>query len=75
MNPKLHPEVDEDLVTLRRTLQDQREAKADALRRVKQTAMRAVECYDAPTTYLDPKLLKDRLDKDDESNEDAPSEE
>jgi len=65
--------ADRDLTELRRTLQDQRAAKTNALLRVKQTSLRAVECYDTPTTYLDPKILKDRLAKGEEEGEEEES--
>lgn len=72
MNPKRPETADHDLEELRRKLQVQREAKADALQRVKRTTMQAVKCYDTPTTYLDPEKLREKLAQDEaEEVEDA----
>ena len=69
-SPKRPPETaDHDLEELRRTLQNQRKAKADALQNAKRTTMQAVKCYDTPTTYLDPAELRKRLAEDEETAE------
>lgn len=65
MNPKQPETADHDLAELRRKLQSQRAAKADALQKVKRTTMQAVRCYDTPTTYLDPEKLREKLAEDD----------
>jgi len=69
------PETDDfDLEELRRKLQSQRAAKSVALKKVKQTTMRAVQCYDTPTTYLDPQKLREKLAEDEASEDDSSAE-